>query len=190
MLNHAREQSLREDGTLKSGPYLEVGSGKNMAAHTPKDFCGDTVHQTVNLIGGKWTMLILWRLLEREHRYADLHRQVGDVSQKVLSSELKTLVQAGLVEREVNPTTPPRRSPTGSPPKDSLLISFSQVSGTGAKPTYKPTGWTQAKKFPSRTRYLRSALRRRGDQFQKTSIWTLEVDDACSCPRAFAHQIR
>ncbi|WP_166971893.1 winged helix-turn-helix transcriptional regulator [Brevibacterium atlanticum] len=81
-------------------------------AETPHDstdsYCGATVRRTINLIGGKWTMLILWKLLDQEHRYAELQRRVAGISQKVLSSELKSLVNAGLVEREVTPAVPPQ----------------------------------------------------------------------------------
>lgn len=72
------------------------------------NYCGDTVRRTIDLIGGKWTMLILWELLKCDRRYADLQRRVAGISQKVLSDQLKTLVQEGVVEREVAPTTPPQ----------------------------------------------------------------------------------
>ncbi|WP_278263816.1 helix-turn-helix domain-containing protein [Nocardia sp. AG03] len=72
------------------------------------DYCAETVRRTIDLVGGKWTMLILWELLRQERRYADLQRRVPGISQKVLSSELKALVRAGLVEREVAATTPPQ----------------------------------------------------------------------------------
>lgn len=71
-------------------------------------YCGATVRRALDLIGGKWTMLILWELLDREHRYAELQRRVAGISQKVLSGELKSLVNAGLVEREVTPSVPPQ----------------------------------------------------------------------------------
>ena len=72
------------------------------------NYCGETVRRTIDIIGGKWTMLILWELLDSEHRYAVLQRRVDGISQKVLSSELKALVSEGLVEREVTPTVPPQ----------------------------------------------------------------------------------
>lgn len=87
----------------------------------------NTVCRIVNLNGGKWTTLVLWRLLEREHRYADLQRQIGGVSQKVLSAELKTLVQAGLVEREVNPTVPPQVTYRITPKGRSLDTVFTSL---------------------------------------------------------------
>ncbi|GGF54398.1 hypothetical protein GCM10011519_30370 [Marmoricola endophyticus] len=71
-------------------------------------FCDSSVRATIDLIGGKWSMAILWQLLQEECRYAELQRRVGGISQKVLSAELRTLVGAGLVEREVVPTVPPQ----------------------------------------------------------------------------------
>ncbi|MDF0529363.1 helix-turn-helix domain-containing protein [Tsukamurella sp. 8F] len=72
------------------------------------DYCGHTVQDIAGLIGGKWTMQILWELRGADCRYAELQRRVPGISQKVLSSELKSLVRAGLVEREVVATTPPQ----------------------------------------------------------------------------------
>lgn len=71
------------------------------------EYCGSSVRTTIDVIGGKWSMLVLWELLQNERRYADLQRRVGGISQKVLSSELRSLVGAGLVEREVAPAVPP-----------------------------------------------------------------------------------
>lgn len=79
-----------------------------MASSRPDRYCGEAVRRTLDVIGGKWPMLILWELLQEECRYAELQRRVGSISQKVLSSELKSLVAAGLVEREVEATVPPQ----------------------------------------------------------------------------------
>lgn len=71
-------------------------------------FCESTARRTIELIGGKWSMLVLWELLQDERRYADLQRRVTGISQKVLSGELRKLVDAGLVDREVTPAVPPQ----------------------------------------------------------------------------------
>lgn len=71
-------------------------------------YCESTVRYTTDLIGGKWSMLVLWELLQSERRYADLQRRVTGISQKVLSGELRRLVSAGLVERDVQATVPPQ----------------------------------------------------------------------------------
>lgn len=63
----------------------------------------------VALIGNKWRPLILRDLLEREPlRFKELQRSVGGVSQKVLTSNLRELEDAGLVVRRVYPEVPPR----------------------------------------------------------------------------------
>lgn len=79
-----------------------------MTSDDTEGYCEDSVRGTIDLIGGKWSMLILWELLREECRYAELQRRVGGVSQKVLSERLKALVGEGLVEREVAPTVPPQ----------------------------------------------------------------------------------
>lgn len=79
-----------------------------MAHSSSDDYCDETVRTTLDLIGSKWAMRILWELLTGERRYAELQRRVGGISQKVLSAELKSLVIGGLVEREVTPTVPPQ----------------------------------------------------------------------------------
>lgn len=71
-------------------------------------YCEETARRTIDLIGGKWSMRVLWELMLEDRRYADLQRRVGGISQKVLSSELRSLVGAGLVDREVASTIPPQ----------------------------------------------------------------------------------
>ncbi|MFI0417125.1 winged helix-turn-helix transcriptional regulator [Spongiactinospora sp. 9N601] len=68
-------------------------------------------------ITGRWGMLILVALCERPMRFYMLRDRIGGISEKMLSQNLKTLVRDGLVEREVEPSTPPkvtyRLSPLG-----------------------------------------------------------------------------
>ena len=50
------------------------------------------VETAIDLIGGKWKVLILWHLQEHGTlRFAQLRRAIGDVSQKVLSQQLREL---------------------------------------------------------------------------------------------------
>lgn len=51
---------------------------------------------------------IIWYLLERPHRFADLHRSIEGVSAKVLTSKLRALERERLVLRTVLPTSPPQ----------------------------------------------------------------------------------
>jgi DNA-binding HxlR family transcriptional regulator len=59
--------------------------------------CG--VNVVFGLVGTKWKPTILWRLDEGDRRFAELRRAVGDISEKVLASQLRELERDGLVTR-------------------------------------------------------------------------------------------
>lgn len=59
-------------------------------------------------IGGKWKMPILWRLRERSWRYNELKRDLGRVTHKMLTQQLRELERSGLVTRTVHAVVPPR----------------------------------------------------------------------------------
>ncbi|OYQ36275.1 transcriptional regulator [Niveispirillum lacus] len=62
----------------------------------------------LDLIGGKWAILILCCLQQGPVRTGALMRQVGGISQKMLTQTLRDLEQAGFVERISHPEVPPR----------------------------------------------------------------------------------
>ncbi len=57
---------------------------------------------------GKWTVLVVRVLGRGPRRFNALRRDVGEISQKVLTSTLKDLEESGLVSRTVTPTKPPQ----------------------------------------------------------------------------------
>jgi DNA-binding HxlR family transcriptional regulator len=64
---------------------------------------------TLSIIGGKWKMVIIYLLAENEPiRFNDLKRQIGAITFKTLSSQLKELEQDGMVERKEYPQIPPK----------------------------------------------------------------------------------
>ena len=63
---------------------------------------------TVELIGSKWKLLILKYLLNKTMRYNELKREIDGISQKVLTSTLKSMVEDGIVIRTSYPEVPPR----------------------------------------------------------------------------------
>lgn len=60
------------------------------------------------LLGSKWKLLIVERLLKRAWRYSDLCDSISGISQKVLSENLKQMQELGVVSRVIYPVIPPK----------------------------------------------------------------------------------
>ncbi|MNW33385.1 winged helix-turn-helix transcriptional regulator [Paenibacillus massiliensis] len=64
---------------------------------------------TISVIGGKWKMVIMYLLAENETvRFNDLKRQIGAITYRTLSAQLKELEADGLVNRKEYPQVPPK----------------------------------------------------------------------------------
>ena len=63
------------------------------------------VRDTLDVIGGKWKLIILTTLLDRTHRFKELAREIG-ISPRILSKELQELEMNNLVIRTVCDTRP------------------------------------------------------------------------------------
>src|SRR6267142_6234937 len=59
-------------------------------------------------IADKWTALIIQVLAHGTKRYAALQREIGGISQKMLTQTLRSLERDGLVRRTVHPVVPPK----------------------------------------------------------------------------------
>ena len=66
------------------------------------------VETTLSLIGDKWKVLILRDLLPGTKRFGELKKSIGSVSQKVLTAQLRSMEESGLICRKVYPEVPPR----------------------------------------------------------------------------------
>lgn len=66
------------------------------------------VEMTLQLIGDKWKILILRDLLTGTKRFGQLKKSVTGITQKVLTSNLRAMEDAGLLTREVFAEVPPR----------------------------------------------------------------------------------
>ncbi len=67
-----------------------------------------TVERTLEVIGGKWTTLILRDLLGGTRRFGELRSSLGKIPPKTLTERLRDLEQRGALERVQYPEIPPR----------------------------------------------------------------------------------
>jgi DNA-binding HxlR family transcriptional regulator len=68
----------------------------------------ERISEMLSRIGDKWTILIVRRLGDKPQRFNALRRDIGDISQKMLSTTLRNLERDGFVTRHVTPTSPPQ----------------------------------------------------------------------------------
>ena len=72
---------------------------------SPRFSCG--LEAVLDLVGGKWKLLILFHLKGGRKRFGELKRALGSVSMKMLSQQLKEMASDGLVRRIDFQTVPP-----------------------------------------------------------------------------------
>ena len=69
------------------------------------------VSEVLSRVGDKWTVLIVKALQaapEEGRRFNELKRDIGGISQQMLTRSLRALERDGMVERTVHPTVPPQ----------------------------------------------------------------------------------
>jgi DNA-binding HxlR family transcriptional regulator len=64
--------------------------------------------EIMDMVGDKWTLLVVYTLGEGSLRFAELRRRAAPVSQKMLTQTLRALQRHGMVNRKVLPTAPPQ----------------------------------------------------------------------------------
>ncbi len=66
------------------------------------------VEVTLSLISDRWKVLIIRDLLNGTKRFGELRKSVGNVSQKVLTANLRSMENDGLIKRKVYAQVPPK----------------------------------------------------------------------------------
>ena len=69
---------------------------------------GCPVEGALEQISGKWKGLVIYHLLSGTHRFSELKRKVGTVTQRSLTKQLRELENDGIIDRTVYAVVPPK----------------------------------------------------------------------------------
>jgi DNA-binding HxlR family transcriptional regulator len=72
-----------------------------------KDHHGCPVQATINVLSGKWKVQVLWHLSFGPMRFAELRDKLFDITEKVLTDQLRQLEQDGVIARNASQSVPP-----------------------------------------------------------------------------------
>lgn len=118
---------------MQYAPFGAYGSEGSVAIDVKP--IGPDVHgvqclprQALDLISDRWTMIVVKALSEGIHRYGELHRAIGGISQKMLTQTLRSLEHDGLVQRTVYPVVPPKVEYALTPLGETLIEPLTAIS--------------------------------------------------------------
>jgi DNA-binding HxlR family transcriptional regulator len=72
-----------------------------------KEYCCP-VGAALDEIGGKWKHPILWALKDGKLRFGEIYKAIPDITQRMLTKQLRDLEEDGLIERKVYAEVPPK----------------------------------------------------------------------------------
>ena len=89
------------------------------------------LNECLSIIGGAWTPNIIWYLSQHPRRFTELKADIPGISAKMLTARLKRLEADGVVERRVEPTSPPSVEYRLSPLGQELKPAIEAIVGVG-----------------------------------------------------------
>jgi DNA-binding HxlR family transcriptional regulator len=102
---------------------------------TVKENIECTVERTLEVIGGKWTTLILRDLLQDTKRFGELRANLTGISPKTLTDRLRGLEDEGIVTRTIYPEIPPKVEYSLTKKGQALGKIIDEMAAWGAKHT-------------------------------------------------------
>lgn len=101
---------LHQVGTKLYDTYLKVTIADYQVLmkeeKQQKYYC--PIDVTIKTIGGKWKPIILHHLLAGTKRFGELRKLIPDITQKMLTQQLRELESDALISRKVYPEVPPK----------------------------------------------------------------------------------
>ena len=82
---------------------------------------GCAVEAAIGILDGKWKSIILWHLLtEHTLRFSEIRKRIPNVTQRMLTNQLRELEEDGIIHRQVYPQVPPKVEYSLTPLGESL----------------------------------------------------------------------
>jgi DNA-binding HxlR family transcriptional regulator len=66
------------------------------------------IRDVLDRIGDRWSLLVLWSLMDGSRRFTELQRAIDGISERMLAQTVRRLEQDGFLSRTVTPLVPPR----------------------------------------------------------------------------------
>lgn len=92
---------------------------------------GCSVEETMTVLGGRWKLLIISFLFENTMRFNELRRVIPNISQRMLTLELRQLENLGFISRKIYPEVPVRVEYSLTEDGRKLLPLINQVKEIG-----------------------------------------------------------
>ncbi len=97
-----------------------------------RDHHGCPVQATINVLAGKWKVQILWHLSFKPMRFAQLHKKLRGISEKVLTDQLRQLEGDGVILRQASSTVPPAVTYSLNPAGEKLVPMMESLCDWGS----------------------------------------------------------
>lgn len=86
---------------------IYIFGGENM--NHSKKYSGDCgLNKVQKIVGGKWKLSLLWYISAETRRFGEIKRIFPDITQSMLTKQLRELESDGLLHREIYKEVPPR----------------------------------------------------------------------------------
>lgn len=112
-----------QEGTQKCYTYFMVRNYPEISVCNAE--CPS--RQVLDLIADKWTAIVIYCLSKGTRRYSELQREIGGISQKMLTQTLRSLERDGIVSRMVYPVVPPMVEYSLTPLGETLIEPLCQL---------------------------------------------------------------
>lgn len=108
-----------------------IGEGKELEIKMNGRTYHCALDITMDYIGGKWKTVVLWYLRNDKRRFGELKKQIPQITEKMLSMQLKELEKDGIISRKVYAEVPPKVEYFLTPEGKTLLPILEELAKWG-----------------------------------------------------------